>query len=600
MDLRFLHLLFVVTVVASCIGLTPASADLNINAIKPTATPKSHAAPAKPDHRAKRVVAPPVRKNATPSVTTRPATPAIQSAPVTPAAPAPLVVSLAGDTPYGTIGAALADAPLHGQVIVKAGVYRESVTVVKPVDLIVDPKAVPGSAVIEGQDQPALTLNSPSARIRGLSFRIAARNPVRAPSSVDVLSGAPIFEICDFGQAPEQCLNIQGAGVSPTFRKCTVHDGALHQVFISDGASARFDDSTILSSSQYGIKVARATLTMTNCAVRGVPGIAASPSYGIVAKVGATVNLSACDVGSNMSVGLHINGSTAAVANSRFHDLSRVGVEGYSSDTPTVLTACEINNCSAYGLYANHARMEAANCNVHDCDEAMHLTKGAFFTAKRCVWRNCKSYGAYIDDGAVGYFSDGVAHDFGNEAVYTINTGNAVVSGCDLSKCGRAAVQAYNAGLTIQDCKLRDFSQEAIIYNRSAKGIVTRVTIDRSFYTAVLILENSEVTVDTVAITSSGDNGFEIKEARATIANSSVAQAKHYGIVVRGGGKCTVSQTTLKDNDSGVGSFNKSTLRLDGCTISGNTNWGIDQTGDKVSATQCRVTGNGKGDGGPL
>jgi hypothetical protein len=505
-----------------------------------------------------------------------------------------LVVSLAGDAPYSSIAAAVAAAPVNGRITVKPGVYRESVMILKPVEIVIDPNAVAGAAVIEGQSEAALTINSPSARINGLAFRIRTSSAAGSPCAVDVVSGAPVFEDCDFGEAREECINIRGAGVSATFRKCRIHSGGSLEARVSEKASAVFDSCTFLSQSKYGVNVIGGSAVMTSCIMRGPS--AGHETYGIVAKEGSTLSMTKCDIGPNLYVGIYVEDSKADISQCHIHDAALIGFEAAPSGEVPALRDCEINNCGKYGLYVHRSRTGATDCHIHDCDRAIYLTQSAFLTAKRCSWDNCSGYGAYIDDNAVGYFSNAVVHDIHQAAIYTINSGNAVVSNSDISKCGADAVRAVNAGLTIQDCKLRDFAQGAIHFEKKSKGIIKRITIENSTYTAVLIQDNSDVAVDACIIKSTGDNGFEVTDSRVTINNSSAVSAKNYGVLARENANVTVAHTDLNSNKSGVRTMGRPVVTLEACSLMNNVEWGIDSQGWSVTVTNCTFAKNGSGD----
>jgi hypothetical protein len=478
-------------------------------------------------------------------------------------------------------------------VIVGAGFYHESVTIAKRVDLVIDPKAVPGSVVIEGQMLPALTLNTPTARIVGIAFRIATTVPVRALSGVDIISGKPAFEGCDFGDAAEQSVNIHGADVAPTFRMCSFHDGSLSAIQVTDKASPAFDTCAIIGGSGQAIKCSNSSLTIKGGSIRGA--IKGSRN-GITADQGATISLSGCDVGQRMTSAMGLNGASVIGLKCHLHDVGWNCIETRTSACHVVLVDCEIHNGGGDGSGANeYAHVDLTRCHIYNFHIALRSSNFGTLNAISCTLDNV-SEGIEVDNGGKVTLSKSIIHDMGQVAAYANNGGTAFISECDISTCRDGGLHANKSTINVENSKLYNMPGSAIIFNNSANGALKNVIVDGAGLSGVIITDGSKVSLDNCSLSKLGDNGISILRATGVVIGGTVKFAKNSLLLAADHSTAAVTGTTFTGGTVGVRVKDQSAVTLNRCTITGNAEWGIDQTTGRAIVEDCTLGGNGKGD----
>jgi pectin methylesterase-like acyl-CoA thioesterase len=164
--------------------------------------------------------------------------------------PAALVVSSRGDGQFRTISEAVRAAEPGTQIRVRPGLYREDVTLAKPVEIIGDGQRE--EIVVENPDngQSCLVIESYGVTVRGLSFRQTRQQRwwhllIKAVvPAVYIDRGQALLEDCDItSQDDGSCLHIGGQlaedaatplRVSATIRNCRIHDSKGIGVTILD------------------------------------------------------------------------------------------------------------------------------------------------------------------------------------------------------------------------------------------------------------------------------------------------------------------------------------------------------------------------------
>src|SRR5262249_5207327 len=148
-----------------------------------------------------------------PSVPVSPRSTPISSQPVVSAA---LVVA-PFDSEFRTIGEALQQATNGSRIMVKPGVYKESLRITKKVEIVGDGAA--SEIVVESPDGNALLLKSELARVRGLTFRGTSGVNGRERYAVHVPQGQLILEDCSITSDTLACVGVTAAGATATLKK---------------------------------------------------------------------------------------------------------------------------------------------------------------------------------------------------------------------------------------------------------------------------------------------------------------------------------------------------------------------------------------------
>lgn len=170
---------------------------------------------------------------------------------------AALVVSARGGERYRKIGDAVEDAPPGARIIVRPGLYRESLIIDKPVEIVGD--GAVEQIIIESEGAPCLLLRAPSCALRGLSLR-SRSGEAGGHFAVDISYGKPLMEGCDIAGESGGCVSIHGPATAPHIKRCKVHDGAGYGIWVWDNASGTIEDCEIYNNIAAGVMLSGDTM----------------------------------------------------------------------------------------------------------------------------------------------------------------------------------------------------------------------------------------------------------------------------------------------------------------------------------------------------
>ncbi|MEE8270156.1 MAG: right-handed parallel beta-helix repeat-containing protein, partial [Alphaproteobacteria bacterium] len=172
------------------------------------------------------------------------------------------LVDAAGDGDVVTIGEALATAKEGALIRVRPGIYRESLTMVRPVHLIgtdAEEGARPG-ALIAPDSGPCLSVTAPTGSVRGLAFRGGgpagdAAKPTGAPvACVDLAGGSAVLEDNLIGNRAGPAVRVRD-GADPAVGNNRVSAAGGPGILIDSGAAGTIRDNQVTSTDRAGMIV---------------------------------------------------------------------------------------------------------------------------------------------------------------------------------------------------------------------------------------------------------------------------------------------------------------------------------------------------------
>jgi hypothetical protein len=172
--------------------------------------------------------------------------------------PFTLVVSGRGGEQYRAIGEAIRSASPGTRIIVRPGVYRESLVIDKAVEIIGDGPVE--QVVIESVDSPCLLMRADRGVLRGLRLRGQTGRGGDEYFAVDISYGDLLLEGCDITNESNGCVSIHGPEANPIIRRCRVRDGEGYGIWIWDNAAAIVDDCEIYNNAGAGVMISGDTM----------------------------------------------------------------------------------------------------------------------------------------------------------------------------------------------------------------------------------------------------------------------------------------------------------------------------------------------------
>ena len=181
-----------------------------------------------------------------------------QRAPLVTSSVPMLVVSQKRGAQYGSINQAIRSAEPGARISVQPGVYRESLIVDKPIQLMGDGPVE--QIIIESRDSPSLIIRAREGEVKGLSLHCYVEDNHANYPAIDIGYGQMLLEGCDVVSNSSVCISIHGLDVAPTIRQCRIHDGSNYGIWLWDKAAGLVEECEIAGMSGAGIMVSGDTM----------------------------------------------------------------------------------------------------------------------------------------------------------------------------------------------------------------------------------------------------------------------------------------------------------------------------------------------------
>ncbi|NEO02756.1 MAG: hypothetical protein F6K50_47755 [Moorea sp. SIO3I7] len=156
-----------------------------------------------------------------------------------------VVVAKSDPADYTTIGEAIKNAQPETRILVKPGIYRESIVIDKSLEILGDGKV--SDIVIEATNLNCILMQTDYAIVRGFTLR-------ESTVGVCVPKGQLILEDCDL-TAYDCGIVICGSKANPIIRRCCIHDGQGNGIQIKDNGQGVIEDCDIYGNTYSGVYI---------------------------------------------------------------------------------------------------------------------------------------------------------------------------------------------------------------------------------------------------------------------------------------------------------------------------------------------------------
>jgi F-box protein 11 len=141
---------------------------------------------------------------------------------------------------FTTVSAAISAASPGDRILVRPGLYREQLHIVKPLEIIGD-GPVDQIEIRGGSNGSVVIFEAPSGRVANLTFTQAAGDTAYG---VSIRQGRLELEGCDISSEAGSCVYIRG-GSDPLLRRNTIHDGHEYGVLVREQSRGTLEDNEI-------------------------------------------------------------------------------------------------------------------------------------------------------------------------------------------------------------------------------------------------------------------------------------------------------------------------------------------------------------------
>lgn len=123
------------------------------------------------------------------------------------------VVSANGGGSYTSINEALRNVPANSRLLIREGLYHESIALDKNVEIEGD--GAVGKIIVRSPNQSCVSMQTERAAVRGLTLQGRGKSYGKSFFAVDVPRGELILENCDITSDTLSCVAIHGANANP-------------------------------------------------------------------------------------------------------------------------------------------------------------------------------------------------------------------------------------------------------------------------------------------------------------------------------------------------------------------------------------------------
>lgn len=383
-----------------------------------------------------------------PSMPTAPAARPVRTATRPPSTtPQDIIVAVSGGH-FTSIGAALHHAAPGLRLLVRPGLYRESIIIDKPVVIIGD--GARAGIIIESATASCIAMHTSAATVRGLTLRESAgrSNMGAAFFAVDIPQGRLTLEDCDITSNSLSCLGLHNDATHLMMRRCRIHASADSGVYAFDQAQGTLEECDIYDNANVNVAItARAVITVKHCVIRD------GKNAGLVAWDGGRATVEECAIYGNVKAGLGLSeDGEAMVRRSRIYDGLNSGVFVHDGGQAT------LEDCDIY----HHAAPEVA------------ITRGGALILRQCKIHNGTENGVFLSDRGQALLERCDVYANADAGVDIQVGGAAAISECKINGngtvairvAGGAAADVENSDLTGNHIAAWETEYEAVIESR--------------------------------------------------------------------------------------------------------------------------------------
>ena len=339
------------------------------------------------------------------------------------------VISANGGGNYTSIGEALRNIPANSRLLVREGLYHESVLLDKTVEIVGD--GAYENIIVRSQNQSCISMQTERAAVRGLTLQGRGKSYGKSFFAVDVPHGALVLENCDISSDSLSCVAIRGANANSIIKNCLIHDGADSGIYIFDNARARIENCDVYRNANANIAITQ----------------------------GANPAIKSCRIfeGENGGIVVWGNGATGTIEDCEItnHRLANVGV---SQSANPIFLRCKISGGRDSGVFVQQKGYGAfEECNVYGNQKAeIAITDGSNTTLRRCTIHDGRESGVFVGNLARTLIESCNIYDNTDAGVSVYGESVVAVRRCNIHRNGKVAVRVKeNSRASVEDCDLR-------------------------------------------------------------------------------------------------------------------------------------------------
>ncbi|HEX8747168.1 MAG TPA: right-handed parallel beta-helix repeat-containing protein [Pyrinomonadaceae bacterium] len=341
---------------------------------------------------------------------------------------ASIIISAKGDGQYTSIVEAMERAAPGTRLVVRPGLYNESVIIDRPVEIVGDGPVE--DIVIRGVASSCIQMRTDSASVKGLTLR--GRGGHSGGSSffaVDVPRGKLLLDNCDVTSDTLSSVTVHGSTSEATISRCRIHDGVDSGIYFFGGSTGIVEECEIFGNGNVGVAITR-------------------DARAIVRR---------CKIYSGGNAGLVVWDNARAVVESCAVYFNRLAGVGVSDDGKLNMKSCSIYEGENSGLFIHRggdATIESCDLFGHSESEIAVTTRGNL-VARDCKIHQGRSFGLFVREGGKALMERCMIKSNAESGVAIGAGAVAALRGCHVNDNGQVAVKVSEGGaVSVEDSDL--------------------------------------------------------------------------------------------------------------------------------------------------
>lgn len=339
------------------------------------------------------------------------------------------IVSAKGNGDFKSIGEALRHTAPASRILVREGLYDESIVLDKNVEIIGEGKGE--NIIIRGSAFSPVVMKTDKALMRGLTLQGRGGQSGKAFFAVDISRGELILENCDITSDSLSGIAIYGSDSNPLIKNCLIHDCADSGFYIFDNARARIEDCVVYHNANVSVAVTQGALpALKNCRIFE---------------------------GANGGIVIWGNGAAGTIENCRIsgHRLSNVGIREYANPT---FRRCEIFGGLDTGIFVHQKGYGIfEECDIHrNAKAGVGISNNANSVFRRCAIHDGENSGVVLQNQARASIEECNIYANRDAGVALYGKSEAIIEGCNINRNRKVAVRIKErSAARVENCDLR-------------------------------------------------------------------------------------------------------------------------------------------------
>ena len=367
---------------------------------------------------------------------------------------------------------ALRQARAGSEILLLPGIYRESVTVDKDVEIL--GVGEPGEVVLEGVGGPTLVLAAGAPVLRGVTLRGAPGHSV-----LRIDRGFPIVEGCTLSGAGT-CVEVAGGQL--TLRDCRILATGLRGLTVAALAQARLEGGSIEGFQEAGIRV----------------------------EAGGQVTLQAMQVGPGPGTGLRLGARGQATLEGSTLSGAAGAVE-LGRESRGQFTQCRLVDSHYAGLLAleqSQATLEACELSGNGCAGA-HVLAGANVVLRKCQVSGNEGFGISVMDRGLATLEGCQVRSNGGSGLLIHRGATVQVRATTFAEGRSLGIDCADGGQGVLDgCEIVGNAGVGVQVESGGSLLLVRCTLRDGRDSGLLLLDDSQVTLEECVVHRNARGGI--------------------------------------------------------------------------------------------